>query len=313
MERVRVRFRGASPSGPVPAAAVCPARRPPPAVPAARRARRLPPAACRLPPAVPGEDSAAGVRGDVTKRCERPAAPTPTVTGMSDIPAPGTVALVGGDEWAPGCSFDAELLAAAGSDRVLVLPTAAAYEHPERSVVRAAEWFGPLGGEVEGLMVLSRADAGDAGVADRVRAARFVYLNGSSPMHLRSVLKGSLVWEALVAAWRGGAVVAASSGAAMALTDPMVDARGGGLTLGLGLVSDLAVVPHFGSDPEDAHGQKMHRSVLLAPRGTPVAGVPERTALLRRSDGSWASAGEGSVAVFLDGAPAESGLAALPC
>lgn len=225
---------------------------------------------------------------------------------------PGVLALVGGGEWQEGCTFDAELLAASGSDEVLVLPTAAAYEHPERLVVGAGEWFGPLGGRVEGLMVLSRADAEDPGAAAAVRGASFIYLSGGSPMHLRSVLKNSKVWDALVAAWLAGAVVAGSSGAAMALTDPMVDARGGGLTLGLGLVGGVAVVPHFGDMHEDQHGEKLHRSVLLAPVGTPVAGIPERTALLRDPDGRWRTAGVGQVAVYLDGARAEAGLAALP-
>ena len=76
-------------------------------------------------------------------------------------------------------------------------------------------------------------------------------------------------------------MVVGSSAAAMVLTDPMVDARGGGLTIGLGLVSGLAVVPHFGDVHEDEHGEKLHRSVQLAPAGTPVAGIPERTALIR--------------------------------
>ena len=74
----------------------------------------------------------------------------------------------------------------------------------------------------------------------------------------------------------------------MALTDPMVDARGGGLTIGLGLLSGLAVVPHFGDTHEDEHGEKLHRSVQLAPVGTPVAGIPERTALHPRSRGGGA-------------------------
>jgi cyanophycinase len=224
----------------------------------------------------------------------------------------GTLALVGGGEFSDGCSFDADLLAAAGTPDVVVLPTAAAYEHPERQVVRAADWFGPLGGEVEGLMVLSRSDAEDAGAAAVLSQARFIYLCGGSPMHLRSVLKHSKVWDALVAAWHGGAVVAATSGAAMALTDPMVDARGGGLTIGLGLLSGIAVVPHFGDHHEDEHGEKLHRSVLLAPAGTPVAGVPERTALIRDPDGTWHASGMGSVAVYLDGARAADGLGALP-
>ncbi len=106
-------------------------------------------------------------------------------------------------------------------------------------------------------MVLTRADAENDGAADIMRRARLVYLAGSSPMHVRSVLKNSAVWDALVAAWRDGAVVVGSSGAAMALTDPMVDARGGGLTIGLGLVDGVAVVPHFG---DAARGRARRRS-----------------------------------------------------
>lgn len=224
----------------------------------------------------------------------------------------GVLALVGGGEWQEGCTFDAELLTASGSDEVLVLPTAAAYEHPERVVVRAGEWFGSLGARVEGLMVLGRSDAEDGGAAAVMRAARLIYVAGSSPMHIRSVLKNSLVWSALVDAWHEGAVVVGTSGAAMALTDPMVDARGGGLTIGLGLLTGLAVVPHFGDVHEDEHGEKLHRSVHLAPAGTPVAGIPERTALIRDPGGRWSSAGAGEVVVYLDGSLAESGLGALP-
>ena len=120
------------------------------------------------------------------------------------------------------------------------------------------------------------------------------------------------MWEALLGAFGDGAVVVGSSGAAMALTDPMVDARGGGLTIGLGLVSGISVVPHFGDTHEDGHGEKLHRSVLLAPAGTPVAGIPERTALIRDPEGGWRTDGVGRVAVFLDGARAGAGLGALP-
>ncbi|HLN16534.1 MAG TPA: Type 1 glutamine amidotransferase-like domain-containing protein [Acidimicrobiales bacterium] len=225
--------------------------------------------------------------------------------------APGTLALVGGGEWSEGCTFDAGLLAASGGDEVLVLPTAAAYERPERSVVVAAEWFERLGARVEGLMVVGRADAEDDGAAAVVRKARFIYLGSGSPLHLRSVLKGSKVWAALQAAWREGAVVAGASAGAMVLTDPMVDPRGGALTVGLGLIEGLAVVPHFGDTHEDAHGEKLHRSVALAPAGLPVAGIPDRTALIREADGTWRSEGAGSVVVFVDGARSADGLAAL--
>jgi cyanophycinase len=222
----------------------------------------------------------------------------------------GLLALVGGSEWTEGCTFDAGLLEAAGVKDVVVLPTAAAYQHPERVVLEAAEWFGPLGGQVEGLMVLDRASANDPGMAAVVRAARFVYLAGGSPLHLKSVLKGSATFEALREAWSAGAVVAGSAAGAMVLTDPMVDPRGGALTVGLGLVDQLAVVPHFGDGTNDAHGQKLERTVALAPDGLPVVGLPDRTALLRDPDGTWRYEGSAPPVVFLDGARTE-GLEAL--
>jgi cyanophycinase len=235
-----------------------------------------------------------------------PADDPPTVAAMVATRRCGPLALVGGAEWSDGCDFDAELLAASGGDEVLVLPTAAAYEHPEKAVATAESWFARLGGRARGLMVLGRGDAEDQGFASEVRAARFVYLAGGSPMHLRSVLKSSPVWEALLEAWRHGTVVAGSSAGAMVLTDPMVDPRGGALTVGLGMIEQLAVIPHFG----DENAEKVHRSIALAAPGLPVVGLPERTALIRDPDGGWRQAGQGSAQVFVSGKPA--GLDALP-
>ncbi len=218
--------------------------------------------------------------------------------------------MVGGAEWTEGCEFDRDLLSASGGAEVLVLPTAAAYERPERVVVAAAEWFSGLGAEVEGLMILSRRDAEDPAAAEVVRRARLIYLSGGSSLHLRSVLKGSAVFEALREAWAGGAVVAGAGAGAMALTDPMVDPRGGALTVGLGLIDGLAVFTHYGDLSEDAHGEKLHRSVTLAPAGLPVVGLPERTALIRLPGGTWQRAGVGEPAVFVDRRVA--GLSALP-
>ncbi len=220
----------------------------------------------------------------------------------------GPLALVGGDEWGPGCDFDAELLEASGGAEVLVLPTAAAYEHPERAVATAAGWFSSLGGTARGLDVLQRGDALDPANAGEVRAARFVYLCGGSPLHLRSVLKETPVWEALAAAWDDGAVVAGSSAGAMVLCDPMVDPRGGAFTVGLGMVVNLAVLAHATADVTRDHVH--HRTLALAGAGLPVAAIPERSALLRDPDGTWRQAGAGTVRVFVDGV--EAGLGALP-
>ncbi|HUR23638.1 MAG TPA: Type 1 glutamine amidotransferase-like domain-containing protein [Acidimicrobiales bacterium] len=219
---------------------------------------------------------------------------------------PGPLALVGGGEWREGCTFDRDLLATSGAEEILVLPTAAAYEHPERAVETAEQWFTGLGAKVRGLMVLARPDAEqDANVA-AIRDAKFIYLSGGSPLHLRSVLKDSAAWDALTQAWQGGAVLAGSSAGAMALCDPMVDPRGGAFTLGLGLLAQVAVIPHHNTWSEE----KAKRTITLAPKGLPIVGIDERTALIRGAGGEWSVAGVGSVVVFQDGH--EAGLDALP-
>ncbi len=213
--------------------------------------------------------------------------------------------LVGGGEWQDGCTFDRTLLADAGNPEVLVLPTAAAYEHPERAVETAVGWFESIGGRARGLMVLHRAEAEDPDMAAVVRGAKFVYLAGGSPMHLRSVLKDSPVWDALVATWNDGATLAGSSAGAMVLCDPMVDPRGGAFTLGLGLIGQVAVIPHHDTwSPE-----KAKRTIELAPPGLPLAALDERTAIILRPDGTWRVEGAGKVVVFVDGC--EVGLEAL--
>ncbi|HLI45462.1 MAG TPA: Type 1 glutamine amidotransferase-like domain-containing protein [Acidimicrobiales bacterium] len=218
----------------------------------------------------------------------------------------GTLALVGGGEWRDGAEFDAELLERSGGAEVVVLPTAAAYQHPEKAVEWATRWFGGLGATVVPLMVLRHEDALAAEPAETVATARFVYLSGGSPLHLRSVLKDSALFDAIVAAWRSGAIVAGSSAGAMALCDPMVDPRGGAFTVGLGLVEQLAVVPHY-EPGEGAH--LLWRTLELAPRGVPVVAIPERTAVIREPDGTWRAAGASAsaVTVYLDGAVASLG------
>lgn len=219
---------------------------------------------------------------------------------------PGPLALVGGAEWHDRCSFDADLLAASGGRDLVVLPTAAAYEHPERAVDWATRYFAELGGKVQGLMVLARPDAEDPTYVAAVRDARFIYLGGGSPLHLRSVLKETPLWQALEAAWHSGAVLAGSSAGAMVLGDPMIDPRGGALTVGLGLIEQLAVLPHADTWSPD----KAHRTFSLAEGGLRIAAIDEQTALIRDPAGVWRTAGAGTVTVYVDGKPAD--LDALP-
>jgi cyanophycinase len=207
------------------------------------------------------------------------------------------LALVGGGEWRDGCEFDGDLLGASGGTEIVVLPTAAAYEHPGHAVERATRWFDKLGATVRPVLAVDRSGARDEANVAAVRGAGFVYLSDGSPLHLRSVLMHSPLWDALVAAWQGGAVLAGSGAGAMVLCDPAVDPRGGAFTLGLGLLERLAVVPRADTWSED----KLHRTLQLTPAGVALVEVDERTALIRDPDGTWHATGVGAVSVWLDG------------
>ena len=130
--------------------------------------------------------------------------------------------------------------------------------------------------------MLRRADAEDKANAGTVRAARFVYLAGGSVLHLRSVLKASPVWDAWSRRGRPEPCWPGRRRGRWCLGDAMVDPRGGALTLGLGLLPQLAVLPHANNWSEE----KTHRTVRLASGGLRIAAIDERTALLRARTGN---------------------------
>ena len=223
---------------------------------------------------------------------------------MNGISPHGPLALIGGGEWLGDDAIDKRLLEL-GGDHVLVLPTAAAYENPDAAVATATRRYETLGATVDGCMVLSRSDAESQVFADAVREARFIYLSGGSPLHLRVTLKDSLVFDAIRFAWHNGALVAGSSAGAMALTDPMIDPRGGAFTVGLGLVSDVAVMPHYRAE----RNVQLERTLSLADSSCAVVALGEATGVIMLSDGTWEIAGSGPAEVFLGGR--ETGLEAL--
>jgi cyanophycinase len=196
----------------------------------------------------------------------------------------GILALQGGGPFAANDDLDRRILAAAGASRVVMLPTADAYEHPERLVAAAMTWAERLGIEVEALMVMRRGEAMDDGAVGVVRGARAVYLVGDQPLHLRSVLKATPLWEAITQVLHDGGVVAATGGSAAAMCDPMVDPRGGAFTLGLGLIDGLALV----TEAETWSADRLHRTLKLA--NTPVVELPSGSALVHTADG-WEQVG----------------------
>lgn len=207
----------------------------------------------------------------------------------------GILALIGGGAWRDVFrDIDAEMLAAVNAKEVLVLPSAAAFEHPERVATRAQEYFDSLDVKTKCPMVLRRADADDPKLVEKVRKARAVYLADGSPLHLRSVLKGSDLWEAILSVFHGGGLLAAAGAVATLVCDPMVDPRGGAFTVGLGVVEGLAVFPYHGT----AAAHLRERSIDLLPSSAKLVGIDDETALIRSPDGTWKVEGSGSVSVY---------------
>jgi len=216
--------------------------------------------------------------------------------------ARGTLALVGGGEFDDAClPLHRDLLAASGGGNVVVLPTAAAFEHPERVVDAATDHFAQLGATVTPLLALNRRDAEDDALVKVAKAARFVYIADGSPLHLRSVLKDSSLFTVIANSWRSGGVLAASGAGATLVADPMVDPRGGAYTVGLGLVENLALFPYHGT----AADHMRERSIELLPDNATLAGLDDHTAIVLASDGTWRAVGPGAVTVYRAGvAPA---------
>jgi len=192
-------------------------------------------------------------------------------------------------------------VAAAGAGPAYVLATAAARQRPDLAVRHARAWFGSLGLEVEELPATTRTITKDPDVVRRASEGRFFYLVGGDPGLTVDVLRDSPVWEAIVAAWRGGAALAGSSAGAMAIGSwSLIRGRFRGdverrFKDALGLVPEIAVAPHF-----ETFG---HRWVEPALRDRPdalILGIDERSAAVWR-DGAWTAMGPGSVTVLRGG------------
>lgn len=211
---------------------------------------------------------------------------------------PGPLALVGSGEYLEIMRpLDAELLAGRPA-RAVLIPTAAAEEGEER----VAYWlelgiahFAALGAETVPLRVLERADAERADLAAQVAGAGLIYLSGGNPGYLADTLRDSALWHAILAAWRGGAALAGCSAGACALSAVADDIRRPGRFSGrgLGIVPELAVIPHF--DRFSAFAPGVVDAILAASAdGVEVIGIDEETALVGGPQ-RWTVAGRQSV------------------
>jgi cyanophycinase len=190
----------------------------------------------------------------------------------------GQLVLQGGGPFISNDELDARVLQGL-SGYVAVLPTAEAFENPAVLIATSVVWAQRMGVETKLCAVYTRADAREDGFAQIIRDAAAVYVVGDSPIHLRTTLQATVVYEAIEQQIESGIVVAVA-GSAAALCDPMVDPRGGAFTLGLGLVEGIAVI----TESETWSHDRLQRSLQLA--NTTVVQLPTGSALLYNG-GKW--------------------------
>ena len=234
----------------------------------------------------------------------------------------GPVALVGSGEFlAAMTAVDVGLLRGRPR-RVAVVPTAATLEGPDRVgwwLELARRHYEAMGVEAVAVAAGTRAEADDAEVAGRVTGVGLVYLSGGDPHHLAATLRGSRLWEAIEAAWRGGAALAGCSAGAMALTAGAPPDLGPGGSrrsetaaaggAGLGAVAGLCVIPHF--DRLERRGPGVLRWFAdWRPPGTVLVGIEEETALVGGPK-RWTVEGRREVVVFGSDPPRRFGAGAV--
>jgi cyanophycinase len=189
------------------------------------------------------------------------------------------VVLQGGGPFTANDDFDARILST-HPGYVAILPTAEAFENPDDLVQLSVAWAKRLGITTKLCAVYSRADAREESFATIISQAAVVYVVGDSPIHLRSTLKDTVVFDAVAA----HSCVVAVAGSAAAMCDPMVDPRGGAFALGLGLVSGVAAITESEKWPDE----RLQRTLSLA--NTSVVEIPTGAALIY-DNGTWSTHG----------------------
>lgn len=182
-----------------------------------------------------------------------------------------------------------------------LVPLAVAYGQPEAAVVEAGGWLAEAGIEVEALMALTRTEADDAALAARLRGRQMAMILDGTPLHLRTALRSTALLEAMASLLARGGVVVAEGSSAGVLCDPMMDPRGGSLTVGLGLRHDVVVVAASASDSATMFEHKLMRTVELAPSGTTIVALEDDAVLVSSSEGELSRIGNGAVRSFRGG------------
>ncbi len=180
-----------------------------------------------------------------------------------------------------------------------ILPTAAA---PDQNHLRAGNngkrWFEGLGANnVNIAMILDRNSANDETICASLQRSKLIYLLGGFPRHLGETLLNSKAFEAMLIAYRNGAVIAGSSAGAMVMCEYYYDPNEKKILNGLNLLTNICVLPHYNTFGKTWANQLTQR----IPNGR-LVGIDEQTGMINDSLGAaWSVYGGGQVTIMENG------------
>jgi cyanophycinase len=188
---------------------------------------------------------------------------------------------------------------AGGMDvRVSIIPAAAAPDNNDRRAgSMGKEWFQNLGAtDVVVLPLVDKTSANDPAIVADIHRSQILFMLGGFPGYLEKTLTESSAWQAMRAAYNGGAIIAGSSAGAMVLCQYYFDPSAGKVGGGLKLLGNACIIPHH-----DTFGESWaNRLQRLLPDAL-LIGIDEQTGMLNDGPhGKWQVYGKGQVTLYKD-------------
>ena len=204
-----------------------------------------------------------------------------------------------------GCEFqgkmedpDREALALAGGKnaKVVIIPTAAAPDNnSKRAGNTALKWFRKLGARnISALPIIDKKSANDFELSAELDHANLMYILGGFPGYLYNTLKETRCLDALLQAFKKGAILAGSSAGAMVLCEWYFDPAVKEIKKGVGILKDTILIPHH-----DTFGHSWHSHYFDEISDIRCVGIDEQTGMIKHAnDHRWTVYGKGKVTLY---------------
>ena len=205
-----------------------------------------------------------------------------------------------------GCEFqgkmeepDRKALVSAGGEnaKVVIIPTAAA---PDNNSKRAGDtsikWFRTLGArDISSLPIIDKKSADDPELSAELDGANLIFILGGFPGYLEHTLKESRCLNALLHAYKKGALLAGSSAGAMVLCEWYFDPTIKEIKKGFGILKDTILIPHH-----NTFGRSWRSDYFDTNSDIRCIGIDEETGIINQADRhQWTVYGKGGVTVYI--------------